>query len=93
MFKEDTDDMGSFVKNADTIHGDFNYNIKRLEDLVASMEASDAWRDNKLKQSYIEACKSHIKRFQGLSRVMDGDIKYARAKAQRAEDLTNIYKA
>jgi hypothetical protein len=93
MFKIVTGDLDSFVKNATTIHNDFDYNIKRLENLVSTMEVSDAWRDNILKASYIAACKSHIARFKGISKVMNGDIKYARSKAQRAEELTNIYKS
>ena len=93
MFKLVTNDLDSFVKNASTINSNFDYNILRLENLVSIMESSDAWKDNILKESYISACKSHIARLKVLSKVMKGDIKYARAKSQRAEDLTNIYKA
>lgn len=85
--------MDSFVKNATTIHSDFDYNISRLDKLISAMEVSSAWKDNVLKEHYIAACKSHLARFKGLSKVMNGDIKYARAKAQRAEDISNIYKS
>jgi hypothetical protein len=93
MFKVITGDMDSFVKNATDIHNDFEFNIKRLENLISAMEVSSAWRDNILKENYIAACKSHLARFKGLSKVMNGDIKYARAKAQRAEEITGIYRA
>ena len=42
---------------------------------------------------YIFFSISIFNRFKGISKVMNGDIKYARSKAQRAEELTNIYKS
>ena len=82
-----SEDLGILISELREVLASYKVNIGKLENLVSSINASPAWKDESVKTSFIQTATSYIS---GYKMVAQGVESYITFLVSKSSDFDNL---
>ena len=90
-YKHDAEGVSSVVSSLQTLIGDYKDRILELMNLVETINGSDSWIDQSVKNSFVSTCVSYINLYRDLANSMENYVNYLIRKSDSASALESAY--
>lgn len=90
-YKHNSDEILAVVDNLRAKIDDYKSSIGDLTSLITSIETSPSWKDERVKTSFINTCRSYIAIYKRLSFSMETYVKYLNSKSNSASAIDDAY--
>lgn len=81
-FLHDESGISTIINDVKKELSNYKDNVKALETLIGSIEASSAWKDESVKTSYINTAKSYITSYNNFAAGLDNYISCLQKKSE-----------
>ena len=81
-----------FIKSLNDLANKYKVEIEKLEILVKDINTSPSWKDDIVKNEFINTCNSYIKIYNELLNTIFSRIAFLKNKSRQASEIENLYK-
>ena len=90
-YKHDAEGVSSVFSSLQTLIGDYKDRILELMNLVETINGSDSWIDQSVKNSFVSTCVSYINLYRDLANSMENYVNYLIRKSDSASAIESAY--
>lgn len=83
--------VSTIVSNLKINISDYKEKIIELDKLIGEIAVSPSWKDEEVKTSFINTCRSYINLYKNLSYAMENYVSYLSSKSSSFTNLENSF--